>query len=59
MMAAPSRWTEIRQEAGRALAALLVALIVAFVIVLATSEDPAGAFPIVHFSHLLVKLKCR
>ncbi len=44
MMAAPSRWAEVRQEAGRALAALLIALIVAFVIVLATSEDPAGAF---------------
>ena len=44
MMTAPSRWTEIRAEAGRAIAALLIALIVAFVIVLSTSSEPAEAF---------------
>jgi ABC-type uncharacterized transport system permease subunit len=44
MMAAPSRWAEIRAETGRAVAALLIALIVAFVIVLSTSSEPAEAF---------------
>jgi general nucleoside transport system permease protein len=42
--AAPSRWDVIGKEAARAIAAVLVALGVAFIIVLATSDDPGKAF---------------
>lgn len=39
-----SRLAAFGREAGRAGAALAIALLVAFLIVLATSQDPAGAF---------------
>lgn len=44
MTARPDRWASIGRETARALAALAIALAVAFLIVLATSEDPAKAF---------------
>jgi general nucleoside transport system permease protein len=39
-----SRWTAIRREAGRALGAALIALGVAFIIILFTSDAPLEAF---------------
>lgn len=39
-----SRWSAIGKEAGRALLALAIALLVALAVVLATSEDPYKAF---------------
>jgi simple sugar transport system permease protein len=39
-----SRWATLRREVGRALAALLIALVVTFVIVLLTSKAPLDAF---------------
>ncbi|WP_210529280.1 ABC transporter permease [Rubellimicrobium arenae] len=44
MTAASSRTATLLRETGRALAALAVALVVAFLIVLATSDEPAKAF---------------
>lgn len=40
----PSRWAAFRRETGRAIGALVIALAVAFVIVLCTSADPLAAF---------------
>ena len=40
----PSRWTAIGKEAGRAVLALAIALLVALLVILATSEDPLAAF---------------
>jgi general nucleoside transport system permease protein len=41
---ASSRWTAVGKETGRAVTALAIALLVAFVVVLATSQDPMKAF---------------
>jgi len=43
-LARQSRWTVIRREIGRALFAAIVALVVAFVVVLFTSKVPLEAF---------------
>lgn len=43
MMNSP-RWVILRNEVARAVAALAVALLVAYVVILTTSEDPAAAF---------------
>lgn len=40
----PSRWTPVLKETGRAALALFIALLVVFVIVMLTSEDPGKAF---------------
>lgn len=42
--ATPSRWTPVIKEAGRAVLAVAIALLVAFGVILLTSADPGKAF---------------
>ena len=43
-VAAQNRWTAVRRETGRALIAVVTALVVAFVVILFTSKAPMDAF---------------